>query len=319
MMSHTHSTSSIEVLMPQLTRREWLAVTVASTIPGAGLATSIPKIPLGFSLYGMKSLALADALKVCRECGYDGVELAVMPGYHADPSKLSAIDRKDLRKRLTDSRLSLLGIMENLPALGDEAAHKSNLDRLKAAIELANELSPGAPPPIETVLGGKPSEWDKVKDRLAGRLADWATVGKAGKTVIAVKPHVSNALHTSEGALWLLKQVNSEWIRLAFDYSHFELRSVKLADAVSELIPHSAFVHVKDAKGTAEKFEFLLPGEGTTDYADYAKRLIAAKYVGPVVVEVSGMVSAKAGYDPAVAARSCFRSLSANFGRSAKE
>jgi len=311
--------SDREGIVIQFTRREWLSTAVASCLPASATAKSAAKFPLGFSLYGMKSLTIADSLKVCRECGYDGVELALMPGYHADPAKLSAADVKELRKRLTDSGLSVLGLMENLPALGDDATHRANLDRLKAAVDLANVLVPNAPPPIETVLGGKPAEWDKVKEKLATRLADWAAIAKAGKTVLAVKPHVSNALHSSEGAIWLLKQVNSEFLRLAFDFSHFELRGVKLADAVSELVPHSAFVHVKDAKGTAEKFEFVLPGEGTTNYPEFAKLLEETKYTGPVVVEVSGMVSNKAGYDPAVAAKACFRSLSASFGRATKD
>jgi len=307
------------VIVFQFTRREWLSTAVASCLPIAASANEAVKLPLGFSLYGMKSLTIADALKVCRECGYDGVELALMPGYHADTAKLTAAEMKELRKRIQDSGLAVLGLMENLTALGDDATHKANVGRLKAAVELANVLVPESPPPIETVLGGKPAEWEKVKERLAGRLADWASVGKAGKTVIAIKPHVANALHTSAGAIWLLKQVNSDFMRLAFDYSHFELRNVKLADSVSELVPLSAFVHVKDAKGTADKFEFLLPGEGTTNYPEYAKLLSNAKYAGPVVVEVSGMVSNKPGYDPAVAAKACFRNLSASFGRRTKD
>jgi inosose dehydratase len=143
-------------------------------------------------------------------------------------------------------------------------------------------------------------------------------LGQAAKTVIAVKPHVANALHTVEAAAWLLKQVNSPWLRLAFDYSHFELRGVKLADAVAALVPLAAFVHAKDAKGTADKFEFLLPGEGTTDYAIFAK-LLAAKYSGPVVVEVSGMVSNKSGYDPVAAAKACHASLATAFARDMKK
>ncbi|MBA4067402.1 MAG: hypothetical protein C0501_27570 [Isosphaera sp.] len=299
--------------MTPLTRREWLAAAAAPVLAAA--APPAPRFRFGFSLYGMKTLGLADALKVCKDCGYDGVELALMPGYHADPAKRSAADRADLRKRLADAALAPLGLMENLPALGDDAAHAANLDRLKAAVEVANALAPAAPPPVETVLGGKPAEWDKVKDRLAARLSDWAAVGKDGKTVLAVKPHVSNALHTPAAAAWLVKQVDSPWLRLAFDFSHFQLRGVKLADAVSELAPLSVFAHVKDAKGTAEKFEFLLPGEGGTDYRDLAKRLAEAKYAGPVVVEVSGQVSGKPGYDPAAAARACHRALAPALGR----
>jgi inosose dehydratase len=319
MIRHAFPLSS-EFPMSLITRREWLASASAVVATGVPVfARPATKLPLGFSLYGMRSLALADALKVCRDCGYDGVELAAMPGYHADPEKLTADDRKQLQKRLADSGLSVLGIMENLPALGNAAIHKANLDRLKAAAELAATLCPDGPPVIETVLGGKPADWDKVKGTLAERLVEWAKVGQAGKVVIAVKPHVANAMHTIAGATWLLKQVDSPWLRLAFDYSHFELRGVKMNDAVSGLLPHSVFVHVKDARGTPEKFEFLLPGEGSTEYAALAKQFTESKYAGPVVVEVSGMVSGKPGYDAAAAAKKCYRALNPVFGQRARD
>ncbi len=298
--------------MQLLTRREWLCTIPAALAFAHARADASKGLPLGFSLYGMKTLALPDALKACRTIGYDGVEFALMPGYPAEPKLLTADDRKGLRTRLADLGLAVHGLMENLPEPAMDAVHKTNLDRLKAAAELGHALAPDAPPPIETVLGGKPAEWDKIKDKLAKRLAAWAEVGKAAKTVIAVKPHVANALHTLDGAAWLVKQVASPWLRLAFDFSHFELRGVKLADAVAALAPLAAFVHVKDAKGTADKFEFLLPGEGTTDYAVYAK-LLAAKYSGPVVVEVSGMISAKTGYDAVAAAKASYAALAAAF------
>lgn len=301
--------------MTVLSRRQWL---VASGLAACGVAFAEDKPtrhPLGFSLYGMKSLPLAEAISVCAKVGYDGVELALMPGYPAEPKALSADARKEVRKQLADAKLALHGLMENLPALGDDKAHAANLDRLKAAAELGHALSPDSPSPIETILGGKPAEWDTVKAKLVERLGAWAEVAKAAKTVLAVKPHVGNALHTSDGATWLLKQVNSPWLKLTFDHSHFQLRGVKLADAISALAPHSVFTHVKDAKGTAEKFEFLLPGEHGTDYTEYAKLLAAAKYAGPVVVEVSGMLSNKPGYDPIAAATTSFANLSKVFGQ----
>jgi len=304
--------------MTRLSRRQWLAVSSLLLAGRASAAPKPPRLPLGFSLYGMKSLPLAGAISACAEIGYDGVELALMPGYPAEPKLLSPDARKELRKRLADAKLSLHGLMENLPALGTDKAHRANLDRLKVAAELGHALSPDAPPPIETILGGKPAEWEKVKDNLAERLRSWADIGKAIKTVIAVKPHVGNALHSVAGATWLLKQVNSPWVRLAFDFSHLVLRGEKLADAVAALVPHAAFVHVKDAKGTPGKFEFLLPGEHGIDYAEYAKLLAAAKYAGPVVVEVSGMISNKPGYDPRAAAKKSYANLSRAFGRAAK-
>jgi inosose dehydratase len=257
----------------------------------------------------MKALPLAEALRACAALGYDGVELALMPGWPAEPARLAADARQELKKRLTDAGLALLGLMENMAEPADDATHRANLDRLKAAAELGHTLSPQNPPVIETILGGRPAQWDQVKERLAGRLRDWAGAAAAARTVVAVKPHVANALHTPEGARWLLAQVQSPWLKLAFDYSHFAPRGLPLAETVAKLVPASAFIHVKDVRGGAEKVEFLLPGEGGLDYAAYFRLLREAGYRGPVVVEVSGQVSGRPGYDPVAAARRCYANL----------
>lgn len=301
-----------------INRRQWMTVSAFGAFHYATARDPRFHLPLGFSLYGMKSLPLTDAIRACAQIGYEGVELALMPGYPSEPKLLSADGRKELRKRMTDANLSLHGLMENLSALSDDKAQTANLDRLKTAAELGHVLSPNVPAPIETILGGKPAEWDTVKDQLADRLAKWAEVAKATKTVVAIKPHVGNALHSIAGVTWLLKQVNSPWLKLAFDYSHFHLRGEKLADAVAALLPHSVFAHVKDAKGTPDKFEFLLPGEHGTDYTEYVKLLSAAKFTAPVVVEVSGMLSNKPGYDPITAAKTCYTNLSKAFGLGAR-
>ena len=295
--------------MIPLSRRDFLATSAAALLPAE------PTIALGFSLYGMKSLSIAEAIKACFAIGYDGVELALMPGYPAEPKLLSAADRKTLRGQLVDAKLKLHGLMENLAEPASDADHVKNLDRLKAAAELGHAVSPGSPPPIETILGGKPADWDKVKDKLVERLADWAKVAADAKTLIAVKPHAGNALHLPADAVWLTKQVNSPRLKLAYDFSHYQLRGLNMADTMDAILPHTAFIHVKDAKGTAGKFEFLLPGEQGTDYADYAKLLRAAKCRVPAVVEVSGMMSDKPGYDPVMAAKQSYSNLKAAFGR----
>jgi inosose dehydratase len=304
--------------MARPTRRECLAAALAAG--GVGHAQPAPvRLPLGFSLYGMKTVPLPDALRTCAAAGYDGVELALLPGYATEPGRMTPADRRDLRGRLSDNGLSLHGLMENLAEPAADTTHRGNLDRLRAAAELGHALSPGRPPPIETVLGGRPADWDAAKDRIAERLRAWAEVGREARSVIAVKPHVAHALHTPAAAAWLVGQVNSPWLRLAFDYSHYALRGVAAADAVRAVAPLAAFAHVKDARGGAEKFEFLLPGEHGTNYQELLRLLTAAGYRGPVVVEVSAMVFNRAGYDPTAAARTSYANLAAAFGRPAKK
>ena len=312
---------------PPLPRREFLRRTSAAA--GAALlgtlsppsaafaATPAPARPfgLGFSLYGMKTLPVADALKACAIIGYDNVEFALMPGYPTEPKLLSAADRKQIATTLDGLDLRLSALMENISPLAADADHKKNLDRLAAAADLGHDVSPNEQPVIETVLGGQPAQWDAVRAQMAERLRAWGDVAAAHKTIIAVKPHVGGALHTPEGALWLVREVNHPAIKLTYDFSHYELRGYALAPTWKDLAPHAAFIHVKDSEGTAAKFKFLLPGEGRIDYANYAALVQAAGYRGPVVVEVSGLIFNQKGYDPIAAAKKSYAALAPHFQR----
>jgi len=300
-----------EISSMPLNRRDWLRLnaSVGLALMGTHSFAAEPPIRLGFSLYGMKAIKTADALKTCANIGYDCVELSLLPGYATEPKLLSVQDRRDLRKQLQDLNLTLPALMENLREPTDDAGAKMNEDRLKVASELAHELAPAAPPVIETILGGKPADWPMVKNRMVERMGAWADIAGKGKTVIAIKAHVANALHTPEDAIWLISQVKSPWLKLTYDHSHFALEGRKLADTAKAMLPESVFVHVKDEKGMPGKFEFLLPGTGTTDYREYARLLRAASYGGGVVVEVSGQIFNKPGYDPIAAAKLCYEKL----------
>lgn len=276
----------------------------------------------GFSLYGMKTLAPAEALRACAEIGFDGVELALMPGWPTEPERVSTGQRRELRKQMEDLELELAGLMENVHAVCDDATHRTNLERLKAAAEFGHAVMP---PPLskegaaagdvilETILGGRPAQWEDVKEQMAKRLEDWAKVAEAAEMTIAIKPHVSGALHTPEGAQWLRRRVDSPRIKLAYDYSHFALRGFPMERTIATMVPDTVFIHVKDSAGDAQNVRFLLPGDGDTDYTKYLKLLQAAKYRGPVVVEVSGQIHNRPDYDPIAAARHSYANLAPAF------
>ena len=298
-----------------LSRRTILVASLAAALPAgrarAGAADDERRaIGLGFSLYGMRSLSIEGALKTCAAIGYDCVELPVMPDWPADSARLSAEGRREVSAQLRDRQLRLSALTENLPALGDEAQHAANLERLKRACALAADLEQGGHVPlVETILGGKAGEFEAVKERLTSRVGQMAKVAEAAGVVLAVKAHVSNATLRPEQLTWLLKQVASPYLKAAYDYSHFQLQDLRLADTLSLVLPHTAFIHVKDTEHAMGKRGFLLPGEGTIDYGEYFRLLAASTYRGDAVVEVSGQIFSRPGYDPQAAARQCYNHL----------
>ena len=299
-----------------MNRRQFLqrtATGVALAVIPLPLHAAEAPISLGFSLYGMKSLPVADALKVCAEIGYRNVELTLMAGYSTEPKLLSPADRQVLRETLARHRLSVSSLMDNLSLVTDDSAHAKNLDHIKAAAELAHALAPGKPPILESVLGGKSADWDSLKDKMADRARDWARVAAENKLTVCLKPHVNSAVNSPERLLWLHQQAASPFVKLCYDFSHFEVQGMEMESTLKPLIAETRFIHLKDTTGDAKKVQFLLPGEGRTDYAQYAALLRKYNWSGPVVMEVSAMVFNKPGYDPVAAAKKCFAALAPKF------
>jgi sugar phosphate isomerase/epimerase len=297
-------------------RRQFLqhaAIGVAFVAVPPSLRAAESSISLGFSLYGMKPLPIEAALKACAEIGYRNVELTLMPGYPTEPKLLSPADRNALREALARHRLSVSGLMDNLSLVADDAAHAQNLDRIKAAAELAHALAPDQPPILESVLGGKAAAWDSLKDKMAERARDWARIAAAHRLTVCLKPHVHSAVDSPARLLWLHQQIASPYVKLCYDFSHFEVQGMALEPALEPLIAETRFIHLKDTAGDPKKVQFLLPGEGRTDYAHYAALLRKYRWSGPVVMEVSAMVFNQPGYDPVAAARKCFAALAPKF------
>jgi len=307
--------------MNATTRREMLAGAAAlgvRALAGRSARASVgsqpgPRIQLGFGLYGMKQLGVREVIQTCKRIGYDGVELCLMAGWPSEPAKLGPQDRRELRSLLADTGMAVAALMEHLCLVADERTCRTNLERLKAAAELGHALSPGQRPIIQTILGGKPDQWEEVRQEMANQLGAWGQVAAETDAVIAIKPHVGNALHTPEGALWLLEQVGNNRIKLVYDYSHYGLQGLDLAESIQKLVPKTAFIQVKDSQGDAQRPQFLLPGDGRMNYVAYLRLVRAAGYSGFVSVEVSSQIHGKKPYDPVAAATRCYRHLSAAF------
>lgn len=264
---------------------------------------------LGFSLYGMKSLPIEQAIKICAQIGYEHVEFALNDGYPTAPKVFDQKSREQVRQLLEDANISIPALMVHLSLTASAKAHEENLQKIIEAAVLAHQLSPQQPPLLETVLGGTPDKWEQQKLGMVQQLKDWALTCEHSKIQIALKAHVRSAVNSPERLLWLLEQVVSPSLVLAYDYSHFQLQDMDMQETMKQLLPRTKFIHVKDAVGDANKFEFVLSGEGKTDYVNFFRYLRQLNYQGPVCVEVSGQVFSKPEYDPIKAATSCFHIL----------
>jgi sugar phosphate isomerase/epimerase len=304
--------------MTKFDRRCFLAGAASQFALGAAqvsAAARTPTIGFGFGTYGMQSLTTGEAIRQCAEIGYDGIELALMTGWPTEPTLLARRDRAEIRAWLIAFRMEVPSLLESLHCLRTEEIHLENVEKLKRAAELAHDLAPDNPPVVQSIVGGKTPQWEQMKHRLVDRLADWAKVGEASKTLICFKPHASHIVHDAERALWLHQQVGSDWLKVVYDYSHFYLEGFALAASLKQLLPITPYVQVKDSRGTPESHEYLLPGDGQTDYVELLNFLKQASYDGFVNVEVSSMIHRKPGYQAIPTAKLCYERLAPLFER----
>ena len=270
---------------------------------------------LGYSTWGMPTVPIDTAISHIKSLGYDGIELTIIPRFTTELSTLDAAERSRIASLLKEHELALPAIAAHSSLLEiDPDAHAKNMWRLKGGVDLAVALAQGdALPAVNTTPGGKPEEWDTKKDFLAERVGELVDYGAANGVTIALEPHIGAIIDTPEKVLELLEIVNSPYLKVNFDISHFDIVGMPTEETVAALAAVSAHTHVKDQRGIAPDFEFLIPGEGTFDYVDYLKAMQTHGYDGFITAEVSFMVQAREDYDPLAAATLSYETLSKAF------
>ncbi|MDP6111425.1 MAG: TIM barrel protein, partial [Planctomycetota bacterium] len=267
----------------------------------------------GFSTYGMKGIATEKALPILSEIGFNAVELAVWEGWDASPDNMNGERRNTIRDLSKDHGIRISTLMENLKPSTDPDEQKKTADRLKTVAALAHELSPDDPPVIETTLGG--NRWQDVKQLFVDRLPDWARIAEETETIIAIKPHRGNAMSRPEETVWLLRQLGEpKWLRMVYDYSHFDQRDMTLEETLRTSLPYISFVAIKDTEKVDGNIRFALPGDsGRIDYHKLLTMLKEGGYTGDVNCEVSAQISGLEGYDPIAAAKKCYANIAPAF------
>jgi sugar phosphate isomerase/epimerase len=292
-----------------MTRRSVLLAAPMALVGAVSMAPRSAAPPIGFCIgtYGMKDLPIDVALRLIARIGYDGVELALMPEWPCDPAKMSDADRRRLRALLGETRLAVAALNEALLITAESRTR--NLERLQLAADLAHYLAPDDPPVIETMLGGRTAEWAASKQSIVDELGSWAQLAERRDVTLCFKPHAGHAIHNPARALETLRLVGSTTLKICYDYCHMFVASESLESSLRALATNLGFITLKDARWTDTGHQFLLPGDGDTDYPLYFRLLKELGYRGWVAAEVTAMIWRKPGYDPAAAAQTAYANI----------
>ena len=113
--------------------------------------------------------------------------------------------------------------------------------------------------------------------------------------------------------LELIELVNSPYLRVNFDISHFNITGYSITKSVELMAPVTEHTHIKDERGQVPDFEFLIPGEGEFDYVTYLKEMQRMGYTGHITAEISLMVQKRPDYDPLAAAKQTYAVMARAF------
>ena len=270
---------------------------------------------LAYSTWGMPTVPADVAIPHLAQLGFDGIELTVIPGYTTDLSILTSQKRRQIQQLLNQHQLTLSAISAHTSLMELEPElHFANMERLKAAVDLAVDLQTGGSyPVVNTTPGGRPDQWLVDKQQLVDRLGELIDYATEFQVIIALEPHIGVMIETPQQICELIETVNSPYLRANFDISHFEILGLPMSETIPLMVPQTAHTHVKDQRGVHPNFEFLIPGEGEFDYVTYLQTMSKYGYQGFVTVEVSMMVQRRADYDPLLAATQSYYTLSQAF------
>jgi sugar phosphate isomerase/epimerase len=258
---------------------------------------------------GMNSVVFAPvdietALQHVAWSGYENVELAAIAGMcehvslDCDPQKV-----QDLLAQ------------NNLTATAMEAATNDG-ERLKKLFSLAAQIGIGI---VNIGSGGKTDDEDSTKAAI-DLMREFAKMAGDAGVLLAVKPHVGQAIYNAGTGLRLMNEVTEKSIGLNFDPSHLaraDENPAEVAPRWAEKIITSHFrdcpVRVPGPPGTPD---LQTPGRGALDLPEILQSLKSIGYDGPVNLEVIGTVEYPLSRCAIIAAESrgylhrCFQELS---------
>lgn len=265
---------------------------------------------LFYSTYGLKNVDVYRALPRLRDIGYQGMEIAVQPGYQTEPANMDAAARKRLAAMFREMGFATPSIMALLKPCIEGDARPAELAQFEASFELARDLKIDETQLVVSTTLGHQRSWESGKGQIVDMVVEVADLAARYDVLLAIEPHAGGDFEIPEKAAWLIEHADHEHLRLNFDYSHFWVEGIALQHCVDLNIPFAAHNHIKDGyKDEDGRVVYLLPGDGHMDLSLYMRTVKQAGWDSYICPEVTGQIWNRADYDPWVAAQFCFDKL----------
>ena len=233
---------------------------------------------LGVNSVLFKAFSFAEAARVIKLAGYDGVEISAIQGM------CEHLDLDNWKSQKED----LLSVMEEneLEFLSTEVASLDR-DRLSKAFEACAEIGI---PIINVGPGGVSDE----PGSLAGCieiLRDRSELAEKFGVTLCCKAHVGCAMYNTPTTIEVMDSISNNCFGIDMDPSHIWRAGENPAEALPQVISRVRHIHIRDCKGRGPApGEPVLQtnGRGDIDLVNYFKVLTEANYKGPVCLEVIG-------------------------------
>ena len=233
-------------------------------------------------LYG--GFSLEQALKGIAKAGYKAIELCARPGMapHLEIGKPASY-YEEIKTQVASYGLAI----ESIAGTGGIGLDSPEFE---GVIEAAEQV--GAPV-IAEGTGGKSDDEDSFKQVVELVNVTAARTSQTG-IKLSLKPHVNNAVYSTETALRFMREVDRDWVGLNFDGSHI-WRTAAAEDPVESLRRLKecvATLRIRDNRESREQpigpAETQIPGNGSIDLPALAGVMNTVDHVRYVTLEIVG-------------------------------
>lgn len=244
--------------------------------------------PIGFNSVGLHQYPIERVIEKVAEAGYDAVEFnaEVLPWAkpHVTPD-FSFEKKKHIRKKAQDAGIAISSVSAHVNLVNtDPMKRKANLQYAKGCIDLGGDSGTT----VAHLLSGEPPKGIPRQEALK-----WLTDGVAqcverGKSVgvrVAFEPVANHLVCDSAGMLELMDALKPLHLFVNFDPSHLWVHGDDVPAAIRTFGNRIIHVHIKDAKGTADNYQFPPLGRGDGDFEGFIQALKDIGYNGVLSIE----------------------------------